>query len=80
MHKANGETPLDQPAVPVASEASGVGVDRSERRPKAIREAQVFIKRVGRPRVYADPVKRRRERHREWIRKDRAKKRALGSA
>lgn len=30
--RANGETPLDQPAIPVASGTSGAGVDRSERR------------------------------------------------
>lgn len=70
MLKANGETPLDQPAVPVASE--DVGVDRPERRPKAIKEAEAFIRRVGRPKVYAD----RKTQMRELMRRKRAAERA----
>ena len=33
LGKAKGETPLDQPAIPVVTGASVIGVDRPERRP-----------------------------------------------
>lgn len=65
--RANGETPLDQPALPVAP-WNGVGVDRPERRPVApqVKQAQDFIRKVGRPRIYADPKERRKIYMREW--------------
>ena len=58
--KANGETPLDQPVIPVAPQ--GVCVDRPERRPEQIKKVEEFLKKVGRPKLNRTPEEKRKMR------------------